>query len=277
MYSMSKYKFFEYKKFIEGYKGEDFMGTCIKIYLFVAILTIILLCVKLRKCSHRKIDIYLKVLSIFIPIHEVIKIIWESCWDIKTGSGFNFTGLLPLYTCSLFIFILPFAAWCKGKVRESALSFLTTLSIFAGLTNFLMPAILNTYPFFTYATFVSLDFHFLMVFTGIFLVSTGYYVPKKLTNIILAWIPVGLFSILAYAANNIWKGSDYMLITTGGAAPLLPQISSFLNGLHLNILFTAFVLLLYALIIALMIGLYNLIGYINKSVKNAKLNKKVNN
>ena len=41
MFDTSKYKFFDYKKFIEGYSGQDFMGICIICYLFVAIAIII--------------------------------------------------------------------------------------------------------------------------------------------------------------------------------------------------------------------------------------------
>ena len=83
-----------------------------------------------------------------------------------------------MYPCSLFLYALPLAAWAKGKPKDFALSFLTTMGVFFGLTNFVYLNVLKIYPLFTYASMVSFNYHFLMVFTGIFLQATGYYRPR---------------------------------------------------------------------------------------------------
>ena len=98
--------FFEYKDNLVGYNGQDYMSVGQFVFLFIAILAIILLSVFLRKIEHKKIDKLLKILAIIIPLLEVTKIFVESYFDIKYHGSFNFSGLLPLYTCSLFISLI---------------------------------------------------------------------------------------------------------------------------------------------------------------------------
>ncbi len=255
--------FFTYKDFLEGYNGQDYMGAWQFIFLGVATLAIILLSVFLRKISHKKIDIFLKVLAVIIPALEILKISIETYQDIKCGYGFNFSGLLPLYTCSLFIYTLPIAAFGKGKARDCCLSFLTTIGIFSGLTNFVMAPILNTYPFFNFHTFVSLNYHFWLVFTGIFLIATKYYVPKWF-DIVRGMIPVALLSLLAipvdYALSAYYGWSvDYMLYYSGNGAPLLPELSGKLASVGLRPIFTCIVFVLYFVITAAVVAIIRLI------------------
>lgn len=257
--------FFTYKDFLEGYHGQDYMGTGQFVFLGVALLAIVLVSVFLRKISHRKIDIYLKVLAIVIPLLEALKIAIESYYDIKGGHGFNFSGLLPLYTCSLFIYTLPFAAFGRGRAKECCLAFLTTMGIFSGLTNFVMAPILNTYPFFNFHTFVSLNFHFFMTFTGIFLIATGYYVPKW-ADVRRALIPLAILSVVAIPVNYALSAHygwsvDYMLYYSGNGAPVLPDLANALAGVGARPLFTCIVFLLYVVITTLIVAIIRLICF----------------
>ena len=261
--------FFTYKSFLEGYSGQDYMGTGQFVFLGVAILAIILASVFMRKISRKKIDVFLKVLAIAIPLLEISKIAIESYFDIKSGAGFNFSGLLPLYTCSLFIYTLPVAAFAKGKARECCLSFLTTIGIFAGLTNFVMAPILNTYPFFNFHTFVSLNFHFWMVFTGIFLISTKYYVPKW-SDIFKGIIPLAILSLFAIPVNYALSAHygwsvDYMLYYSGNGAPLLPDLANALAKIGLRPVFTLIVFIMYVAISAIIVSIIRLICFLKGS------------
>lgn len=258
--------FFTYKDFLVGYHGQDYMGLGQFLFLGIALLAIVLVSVFLRNISRRKVDIFLKVLSFAIPLLEIMKIAVESYYDIKGGHGFNFSGLLPLYTCSLFIYTLPFAAFGRGKVKECCLAFLTTMGIFSGLTNFVMAPILNTYPFFNFHTFVSLNFHFWMTFTGIFLIATGYYVPKW-ADIRKALLPLASLSVVAipvdYALSAHYGWSvDYMLYYSGNGAPMLPDLANALAEGGARPLFTCIVFLLYVIIITLIVAVIRLICFL---------------
>lgn len=259
--------FFTYKYFLEGYNGQDYMGLGQFIFLGIATLVIILASVLLRKVSHKKIDTLLKVLAVLIPFLDILKITIESYFDITGGHGFNFSGLIPLYTCSIFVYTLPIAAFGRGKAREYTLSFITTLGIFAGLTNFVMAPILNTYPFFNFHTFVSLHLHFWMVFTGIFLIATGYYVPRW-ADIFKSMVPLTAMSVLAipvdYALSAYYGWSvDYMLYYSGNGAPFLPDLANALAAHGLRPVFTLIMFILYGVIAAIIVSIIRLICFLH--------------
>lgn len=262
------YRFFDYKGYIDGYHGQDFFGTTHIIAMVVLTALIVVMLVVFRKASKKSIDAYLKILSIIIPISEVVKIVWESYWDIKTGAGFNATGLLPLYTCSMFIYMLPLAAWTKGKVKDCAVAWLGTIGVFGGLTNFYLTQILNSYPFWTFATFMSLFFHFMMVFTGLLLVVSKYK-EFNFKDAIRAWIPLAIFSVIVIPVCYILK-ADYMLYYYGNGAPLLPDIASFFASHGLRFVYTLLVCVGYALIALIFISIYKLVGLIASKIKSKK-------
>ena len=268
------YSFFDYQEFIfingEKYHGQDYFGLTHIVFMIIATIALILLCVFLRKTSHKKVEIYLKVLAVLVPIIEVVKIVWESYWDITVAGGFDFSGLLPIYTCSMFIYILPISAFAKGKVKECAISWLGTICIFAGFTNFYLTQILHDYPFWTYATFTSLYFHFLMSFTGIFLLVTGYYKPKWI-DVIKGYIPLLIFSVLVIPTNyyltNLGYEPDYMLYMWGNGAPILPIWAKFFSENNLHFLYTLIVVVGYLILSALMVSIEKGIIYLSKRFK----------
>lgn len=262
------YNFFDYKHFISDYHGQDFFGTTHLVAMAILTLLIVVLLVIFRKTKHANVEKYLKVLSIIVPILEVVKIVWESYYDISLGYGFNWTGLLPLYTCSLFIYTLPLAAFGKGKVKHSATCWLATIGIFGGLTNFYLTQILNTYPFWTFATFMSLYFHFMMVFTGLFIVVTKYKV-FNFKDILYSWLPLAIFSILVIPVCYVLK-ADYMLYYYGNGAPVLPMLSSFFAKYNLRFIYTIIMVFGYALIAGLFISIYKLFYFLNKVIRKQK-------
>lgn len=261
---MFAYKFFDYKDFIPDVdKGNVMWSIPHIVFIILASLSIVLLCFFLRKTKSKNIENYLKTISIIMPILEIIKIVWESYWDIKLGHGFNITGLLPLYTCSMFMFVLPFAGFGKGRIKECALAFLTTLGVFAGMTNFFLPPILNTYPFFTYASFMSLNYHYLMVFTGFLIVSSKYYIPN-IKSIFKGFLPLLAFSLLVIPFDYImfyngYTTIDYMLYIHGNGAPILPEFSKTLGSYNLRGIYTLLVMIGYLIIEVIFIGLYQLV------------------
>ena len=236
-----KYHYFDYKKNIAGYSGEDLFS--IKHILVMAIMFCILiaLCILFKKAKEKNITVFLKVLAVFLPILEISKITWETVWDLNTGEGFDYAGLLPLYTCSVFMFVLPFAAFGKGRAKQLALSFITTIGIPAGLTNFVYFHILETYPIFTFPATHSLIFHFSMVFTGVFLIVTGYYRPT-FKDLFCGMIPLWLFSLLVIPVNfiiykyNPWV--DYMLYMRGAGMPFIGPLSEYFKSHGLLLIYS---------------------------------------
>lgn len=238
--------FFDYKN---GNTGTMFSFEHI-IYMIIALAILAILPILLRNVNHKKIDIYLKVITFVVPLTDLAKIIWETYYYRLNGYGnFEYTGLLPLYLCSLFMICLPFASFFKGIIKDIALSFLTTIGIVGGISNVFYLNMLNYYPLIHYASFSSIFYHIMMVFTGVWLLSSRYYKLNKYSPL-KAFIPVLLLSFIAIPVNN-YLNTDYMLLNRADGAPLLPLISSLLHDNNLGFLF-----------IFIMFGVYIGVGYL---------------
>ncbi len=245
--------FFGYKYAFEGFSSDLFSPSHI---VFIALVYFLAFFVSylLRNAKHERITVFLKVLSIIMVLHEASKISWESYYDITTGRGFNKEGLLPLYTCSLFIYTLLATAWGRGRARECSLSFITTVGLLYGAIGVVYCNGLNFYPFWTFGAFYSLFFHATMFATGVFLLVTGY---KKLEwkDALRAFIPIVLLSLLAIPVDYTY-GADYMLLYSGGGVPFYEGLASRLAEKDLRFVYTWIMMLTHIPLAALVVGVY---------------------
>ena len=253
---MFLYRFFDYKGNIPNFSSDLFSLNHI-IYIILVLLIAPIVCILLRNVSHKKLDIYFKVLSIFMIVFEITKITWESYYDIKTGQGFNYGGLLPLYTCSLFIYTLFCASWFKGKVRDYSLSFITTIGMASGIIGVIYCNGLNYYPFWTFGAFYSLIFHSTMFITGLLMLITRY---KKLQteDIFYGWIPIVILSVISIPVNYAFH-SDYMQIHEGSSVPLLENLGKVMISNNLRPIFIMIMISSYLILSSVVTGIYLII------------------
>ena len=258
--------FFSYKYAFEGFVSDLFCPAHL-IYIALVFVLSFLVSFLLRKAKREHIEIFLKVLSIVMVIHEVSKVSWESYYDITTGRGFNKIGLLPIYTCSLFIYTLLAAAWGRGRARECSLSFITTVGLVYGGVGVIYCNGLNYYPFWSFGAFYSLFFHSTMFATGVFLLVTGY---KKLEwkDVFRAFIPIVLLALIAIPVDYTY-GADYMLLYSGSGLPLYEQLAEKLAAGELRFVYTWIMLLTHLPLAALVVGVYKLISGAGKRGKSA--------
>jgi len=245
------YHFFDYKYNIEGYDGNDYYGIMHSVYQLLCFILIPLLVNVLKNKNPEKITKLIRIVAIVLIIEEVSKISWESYWDIKTGRGFNAGGILPLETCSLFIYTLTAAGFGKGKVREYALCWMSSIGIIGGLSYMLFTNALKWYPFFTYGAFHSMIFHFLMVFMGVLIIASNYH-RFSLADITHAFIPHLLLAALVIPLDYIFNW-DYMLLHHAYGVPVVESIGEILEKGSMSFVTTMLMLLLYYLIAGLMI------------------------
>jgi len=258
------YHFFDYKHDISGFESDLFSVPHIVFIALVYVLGI-LVSFLFRKARHERIGVGLKVLSIWMVVFEITKITWESIHDINHGLGFNYEGILPLYTCSLFIYALLVAAWGKGKPREFCLSFLTTIGMLYGAIGVVYCNGLNFYPFWTFGAFYSLFFHYAMLATGMFLLGSGY---KKLnfSDALKAFVAVLVVSAIAIPVNYIFK-ADYMLLYEAGGVPLLSSLAPKMASAGLRWLFTIIMLLTYIPMACVVIAVYKGVNLLVQKLK----------
>lgn len=252
------YRFFDYKYHISGFES-DLFSTPHLIYIGLVFVLGFLVSWLLRKTSHKKIDLLLKVLFVFSTLLEVAKISWESYYDITTGRGFNSFGLLPIYTCSLFIYTLGFAGFGKGSVKRYALAFLTTIGLLYGGIGVIYCNGLNFYPFWTFGAFYSLYFHSAMFVTGVFLLMTQYY-RLNWSDALRTMVPILLLCLAAIPVNHM-LGSDYMLIYSGSGVPFYEDLAGKLAAKGLRFVYTIIMILTHIPLAAIVIAVYKLIRF----------------
>ncbi len=266
------YKFFDYKYNIEGFTS-DLFGIQHIVYIILAFVSVITLAIVFRNASHKKVDIFLKILSILMVVFEITKISWESYWDISTGRGFNYAGLLPLYTCSLFIYTLLCVAWSKkgSAIYEYSLSFITTIGLLSGAIGAVYCNGLNFYPFWTFGAWYSLMFHYIMFATGVFLLACKYKILEW-NDIVKGWIPMVILALFALPANCEYN-ADYMQLHEGSGVPLFSSLAKIMAGVNLRWLFSIIMLCAYMILSCLVVSVYKLIVYIcEKSCEKTRQN-----
>ena len=258
---MNFYNFFDYKYNIPDF-GSDLFCTAHIIYIALVYLLSFVISYALRRTRRERVTAMLKAQFVIMLLLEIGKISWESYYDITTGRGFKYFGILPIYTCSLVMYSLPFAAWGKGLVKRAALSFLTTIGLLYGAIGVVYCNGLNFYPFWTFGAFYSLYFHSAMFFTGVFLLMTRYH-ELEWKDSLLALIPILLLSAVAIPVNYA-IGSDYMLVYSGGGVPLYEDLAETLANKGLRFVYTIIMLLTHIPLAAVVIAVYKLVRKCSK-------------
>lgn len=183
------------------------------VFMVILIISVPLLAWLLRKMDKKKMKILFIVLWATISVLEVVKIVWESCTN---PNGFEVTGILPLYICSIFMYVMPFAVGGEASVaRRSACAFVCTLNLIGGLVNFIYPSnVLTSYSCISFAGLHTLFYHGTMVFVALLMLFSGYYSFKNIKDAILAFIPLVIVSIPANIINFVY-GCSYMFFRGG--------------------------------------------------------------
>ena len=250
---LSNYGFFDdpYTLAGKGYHGEDKMSWLQFLVMGIIFVLIVVISILLRRVKREKVFLIYKILAIFMPINEIVKITYSSYFDIINGEPFNWGGILPLYTCSMLMYFLPFVAWGKenSKMKKYSMAFFTTIGLVAGLSNFVYLSAASQYPVFTYGGMYSVIYHAVIVFVGMSLMITGIYVPKDYKSINQAMIPILIFGALVLPLNFIIKAAsgqgwtDYMMLMDTNGFPPFADWSDWLAQYNLRFLFSFFVLL----------------------------------
>ena len=149
-------------------------------------------------------------------------VLWEvaiDVWDSLAGArnAFDLRNSLPLYPCSLFMFMLPLVIWGKGLLREMAYGYICTLGLAGALINFLYPiARLQDYSCISFPAFHTFFYHGSMLFAALFLLMAGMHRLHQFEHWwvpFLASVPGLIFSIPANLVNYSKISSDYMYFT----------------------------------------------------------------
>ncbi len=259
--AIGSYGFFDdyYTLRAKGYHGEDRFTPYQWAFMGGLFILLVILSVFLRKARREKLYLIYKILAIVMPISEIIKITYSSYFDIVNGEPFNWGGILPFYTCSMVFAMLPMLAWGKGKTKECAAAWFTTIGLVAGLSNFVYLSAASSYPILSYGGLYSVFCHAGIVFVGVSLLICGEY---KVTwkSILYAMIPIAIFGLAVIPINfSIYYLThqtyvDYMLLMNCNG--FVPFISDWFIAHNVQVLFSFLVLLVgYPIATAIITGI----------------------
>ncbi len=207
--------FFTHKDFLPS--ADQIPGTMFTPlhFIFAGLLAVLVgvLVWRMTKVSPRTRKVVYTVLWATLVVLEVTKIVWE------TVSGreirFEYTGVLPLYPCSIFMYAMPFAIWGKGVVRKCATGYLCTLGMIGGLINFVYPAtILGSYSCISFSGFHTFAYHGTMVFVAFTMLVTRYHTFRGVTKwyeLLYPAVPLLCVSVVANIVN-FTLDTDYLFL-----------------------------------------------------------------
>ncbi len=247
---IGSYGFFDdcYTLAQKGYHGQDKLSLFQFVFMGCMFVLIVIASMLLRRIDKKKLFLIYKVLSIAMILSEIAKITYSTYFDLVNGQPFNVGGILPLYTCSIALYLLPFLAWGKGKVRDCAAAWFTTIGLAAGLSNFVYLSAAYAYPILSYGGMYSVLFHVSIAFVGMSLLITESYTVTFRT-VILAMIPTLIAAVFVIPANLLiyqftdQKYVDYMLLMDCNGFGGIADMAYWLRERGMQIVFSFFILL----------------------------------
>lgn len=264
---MFLYGFFDYKYDLVGFESDIYSINHI-IFLIMALVSIGFVSYFVRGAKKRNVEIFIRVLAIFVTILEVSKVSWESYFDITRGGNFNFFGIAPIYTCSLLIYCSLIAGFAKGKIRDICLSWLCTIGMMTGLITLFYPTGLNWYPVLTFGGMHTLLFHYGLLLCAVVCLASGY---KKLQwkDIFISMIPMFALALIAIPVDYVIK-SDYMQLYSASGVPILNDLATLLASHGMRFIFTILMFFAYMILSSIVVAPYQLISLLKTRTKTKK-------
>ena len=238
--------FFTHKDFLPP--ADKIAGTLFTplhiVFAVVVITAVIFGAIKLSKKNERAIRTALEIIWITLVVLEISKILWET-FSGKAVS-FEWTGILPLYPCSIFMYAMPFALWGNEYMKKAGCGYLCTLGLLGAAINFFYPAnVLSNYSCLSFAGAHTMLFHGVMLFCCMLMQTSAYHRythMNKPWEMLLPAIPTMIVSIPANLVNYSPIGSDYMFFKCNSF--FLPAVFGWLEDWQSTVILYVLYLLL---------------------------------
>lgn len=196
----------------EGFHGKPFglahivllaltlFGTCLAVFL-------------LRKSKHETIRKLYNGCLVFLVISHLAK--WT--WDYVMYRHFDLIGSLPMFICSITMFVIPLAVYGKGLWKRAALGHIATLNVIGAVGGVVFSTVIMRFPFYHFNVLNSFIYHGVLLFVGLIAWVTRYYRPKA-GDLGLFFVPCVVMAVPVVVCNELF-GWDYMFLHNGKDTP----------------------------------------------------------
>lgn len=216
------------------------------VFIALSVVFAFVLPILLRKTQKKTIKIVLISLWLLAVILDVTKYTYHFVHDISSGNVAIANLDFPLWTCSIFLYIMPIVLFCKNeKISRACSAFVCTISLFAGIVNFAIPCEESLFSFFGMHKTL---YHYILMLTPAIMLGTGY-IKLKLKDVFGAMAVFVIFGIPVYIFNVIFN-QDYMFTYNGSFLPI--DMSTIIT---IKPLYTLLSIILHILITLLCIGI----------------------
>ncbi len=240
----------EYTRTPEGYMSWQHL-TFVSLLMVLMVGLAVWLGIRNRKAEDRAKNKVLIIAAILIDTIEIFKIIMIS---YRGGDAFHWMHELPLFLCSIQLITIPLAAFSKGRVRESALDFVSIFGIVGAVLGTIGAGQnYNAYPVLSIDNVASGITHSISGFCSLYILIAGLASMKKKNIAITFGILTG-FCAAAYVTNRIID-YNYMFLMAPDGTPY--EIIYSLVGGH-SVLYPLAVWLLFIIYITGFYGIYYL-------------------
>ena len=196
-------------------------------FIVVAFIVGIVLPLLMRRAgaSRRTVHRVLVGLWLACVIWDVVKWLWGMIPVFKGLESFNVASGMPFHTCSVFMFVAPFALFAKKPaIRTAASSFLTELSLITGFVSLILSfAMMNCYSVFSFYGLHTMVYHSILYVMPMAMLITGYYKPKK-WDFMRGFAAFMIVFAIIFTFDNIYK-TDYMYIYDGSTFEIFKVVS----------------------------------------------------
>lgn len=181
----------------------------------------------------------------------------------STDVGNTFLENLPLFFCDMMVFLVPIAAFTRGRVQDVCLDFIAIGGFLMGfMGTYFAGNIYNFHPAISYLSLLSLFGHSLSAFAALFVFVSGLNKMEKRNIPFVIGVLVVFMSITL--AVDYATGKNYMFFFGGNGTPF----GLLLDWVKGNLL--AYQACIYALQVGY-IGLFYLVYYpLAKWIRNKK-------
>lgn len=232
------------------------------VFMVLAIAFVFVLPILLKGKDKKIIKLLLIILWGVAVVLDILKYGYLLISNAVNGT-FTIANIdVPLWTCSMFLYLMPFVLFCKTeKVQRACTAFICTISLFAGLVNFAVPAEESLFSFFGLHKMV---YHYILLLTPAIMLGTGF-IKLNLKDLLPSMIVLVIFAVPVYVFNAIFK-QDYMFIYDGS---FLPFDASSISSVS-KLLYTLLALIAYAVLALMVIGIDMGVRKLHEKIKKAK-------
>lgn len=203
-----------YTRPADGYMSWQHL-TFVTSLMVVMVLCAVVFAKKNRLKTEKDKNRVLVVTAFLIDGFEILKIVLLS---FRGNDPWHFLYDLPLFLCSIQLIAIPMAAFCKGRMKEASLDFVTIFGILgAVMGTYFAGQNYACYPVLSFDNVVSGVTHSLAGFASLYILLSGMTNMKKRNIPLTVGILFG-FCIAAYVAN-IFTDANYMFLLRGDGTP----------------------------------------------------------